>query len=206
PAASPGGTHGTQQDTNSAEGREKELRIVLLGRSGTGKSAVGNRILGRDVFRAEYNSASVTVKCEKRSAEIDKWRVTVIDTPGFFNPRFSNEKVSQEVQRCIEMSSPGPHVFLVVVKIPHFTEQDREILSKVQKLFGEKITSHILIIFSHGDRLKVTIEEFIKSKEGLETLIKQCNDKYHVFNNKTIGTACCSWTDKAFLSFSEREY
>uniref|UniRef100_A0A8C4SXM5 GTPase IMAP family member 4-like n=1 Tax=Erpetoichthys calabaricus TaxID=27687 RepID=A0A8C4SXM5_ERPCA len=167
--------------------REKELRIVLLGRSGTGKSAVGNRILGREVFRAEYNSASVTAKCEKRSAEIDGWRVIVVDTPGFFNPRLSNDEVSQEVQRCIEMTSPGPHVFLVVVKIPHFTEKDREIVNIVKKLFGEKITSRILIIFSHGDRLKDTIEEFIKCNEGLETLIKQCNDKYHVFNNVAIG-------------------
>ncbi|KAL4000227.1 NACHT, LRR and PYD domains-containing protein 1 [Sarotherodon galilaeus] len=172
----------TRESLRVSSNKLQELRIILLGQKTVGKSATGNTLLHKEVFASSQNE-----QCQMQEGEVAGRRVTVIDTPGWWqNSSCCTDDIDKEIARGFSLSPVGVHVILLIIPLDlTFRDPQRVTLEDHMNLFHATVWKHAMVLFTYGDKLAdKSLEEHIEREHSaLRWLIEKCENRYHAMNN-----------------------
>ncbi|ESO91212.1 hypothetical protein LOTGIDRAFT_153644 [Lottia gigantea] len=148
--------------------------IILLGKSGIGKSSLGNYLLGAKKFKTNIMEERRTKECHIELTD----HMVVMDTPGFFSTLRSDVDVAKEIMNTIKVNRLLTNVYILVLSADErFSGDEKESLEFIKKLFGENVINHMIIVFTGKDSLEDEEFQFPRCLPQLPYFILDCKDR-----------------------------
>ncbi|KAL8612096.1 hypothetical protein ACOMHN_013975 [Nucella lapillus] len=164
-----------------------EIRLILIGKTGNGKSTLGNLLLGQQYFRTGFSMTSTTVTAAVGYGKFRGRNIKVLDTPDISNLEdVDDDRAQQNVSSWKGLTSPQAHVILLAVRCDvRYTREEHQIYLQLKRLWGgNALCRRLIVAFTFGDRQDKDLGEELKGVcPELKQVLRDASQRYVLFNN-----------------------
>ena len=169
----------------------RSVKVLLIGKTGSGKSALGNLLIEDKKFKENSGLITATDNSQVESYTVningDYFKMHVIDTPGLADVVQENEEILAEIAKTIRVpiqnGKPIIHTMIYVLSATYcFTRDDVAILDYLAKA-DDKIWSCTMLVITHANDYGQTKYE---QERTFRQLLKspRCPDALKNLSNK----------------------
>lgn len=157
---------------------KKELKVVLIGQTGSGKSKLGNFILQSEFFKVGNGKSSETEIISEGNTYLDGMSVTIVDTPGLNDTNSKDEEIMDKIVKKFKDDNSIDGIILVYsFRNMRRVQKHQELVNNLIEIFGKDLLEKRLkVIFTNS----VIGEERDETDEILER--EQMNDAKEFLN------------------------
>src|SRR6185312_13518445 len=176
--------------------------ILIIGRVGSGKSALANLLVNKkesleeggrfeEFFKESDSSVSETREIKSKEAEIERINYRIIDTIGIGNAELTDEELTYKItETCYKLKDGLTQVLFVIGG--RFAKEEIKIYNIIKKLCGEEITKYTTIVRTkfhnfqdpeqcETDKKKLK-EENKRGNKKIRKMANLCNEIIYIDN------------------------
>ncbi|XP_051744957.1 GTPase IMAP family member 8-like isoform X3 [Ctenopharyngodon idella] len=157
--------------------KNQKLILAICGYNEEIKASMSKLLLGKNTAISAQESTSVRVWSD---VEVHGRLISLVELPAL--NRLSEEEVKRQTLHCVSLCDPGVHVFLLIVPATPLTNEEREGIEKIQRIFSSG--KHFILIFFTYLHIVEKATDFVKSSPESQRLISCCGGQYRVIGLK----------------------
>ena len=143
--------------TRSKPARTEYRNIIVVGKTGAGKSTVANKIIGDDVFKVSDSLRAVTKRQTHTMVDLEyvdvTYKIKMVDTVGLFDTgesKITNDAIVDKLRTyLIDKCPDGINLVLFVFKKGRFTDEERQTFDIIIKEFKREVSEFSALVITH---------------------------------------------------------